>query len=143
MLLNVKRGATAPLYRLPLDQSQPTTMRKIEQQMIAAIKGKRNWSSGNTSVHYSEEYQSSAVYLHGNLIAVVYKNDAELFDAGYKTVTTKSRLNAICQEFGVPGEGIFQKDFQWYVHKLIGQSPVTGKVFNADDWSTGYIFKFA
>ena len=118
-------------------------MRKIESQMIAAIKGKRNWASGNTSVHYNKDYKSSAVYLHGNLIAIVYENDAELFDAGYKTVTTKSRLNAICQEFGVPGEGIFQKDFQWYVHKLIGQSPVTGKVFNADDWTTGYIFKFA
>ena len=118
-------------------------MRKIEQQMIAAIKGKRNWSSGNTSVHYSEDYKSSTVYLHGNLIAIVYENDAELFDAGYKTVTTKSRLNAICREFGVPGEGIFQKDFQWYVHKLIGHSPVTGKIFNSDDWTTGYIFKFA
>ena len=137
------RGIPSPFHRLPLDQSHPITMRKIESQMIAAIKGKRNWSSGNTSVHYSEEYQSSAVYLHGNLIAVVYKHDAELFDAGYKTVTTKSRLNAICQAFGIPGEGIFQKDFQWYVHKLIGQSPVTGKVFNADDCSTGYIFKFA
>ena len=56
-------------------------MRKIESQMIAAIKGKRNWSSGNTSVHYSEDYKSSAVYLHGNLIAIVYENDAELFDA--------------------------------------------------------------
>ena len=143
MLLDVKRGATTPLYRLPLDQSQPTTMRKIEQQMIAAIKAKRNWASGNTSVHYSEDYKSSTVYLHGNLIAIVYENDAELFDSGYQTVTTKSRLNAICQEFGIPGEGIFQKDFQWYVRKLIGHSPVTGKVFNADNWQTGYIFKFA
>ena len=118
-------------------------MRKIESEMISAIKGKRNWASGNTSVHYSEDYKSSTVYLHGNLIAIVYENDAELFDSGYKTVTTKSRLNAICREFGVPGEGIFQKDFQWYVHKLIGQSPVTGKIFTADDWTTGYIFKFA
>ena len=88
-------------------------MRKIEQQMIAAIKAKRNWASGNTSVHYSEDYKSSTVYLHGNLIAIVYENDAELFDSGYQTVTTKSRLNAICREFGVPGEGIFQKDFQY------------------------------
>ena len=118
-------------------------MRKIESEMISAIKGKRNWASGNTSVHYSEDYKSSTVYLHGNLIAIVYENDAELFDSGYQTVTTKSRLNAICREFGVPGEGIFQKDFQWYVSKLIGQSPVTGKIFNSDDWTTGYIFKFA
>ena len=118
-------------------------MRKIESEMISAIKGKRNWASGNTSVHYSEDYKSSTVYLHGNLIAIVSNNDAELFDGGWQSVTTKSRLNAICREFGVPGEGIFQKDFQWYVHKLIGQSPVTGKIFNADNWITGYIFKFA
>ena len=143
MLLNVNGALPRPIFRLPLVQSHLTTMRKIESEMIAAIKGKRNWASGNTSVHYSEDYKSSTVYLHGNLIAIVYENDAELFDAGYKTVTTKSRLNAICREFGVPGEGIFQKDFEWYVHKLIGQSPVTGKIFNADDWITGYIFKFA
>ena len=134
---------SAPFIAYHWISRNPPTMRKIEQQMIAAIKGKRNWSSGNTSVHYSEDYKSSTVYLHGNLIAIVYENDAELFDSGYQTVTTKSRLNAICREFGVPGEGIFQKDFQWYVHKLIGQSLVTGKIFNADDWTTGYIFKFA
>ena len=143
MLLNVNGALPRPIFRLPFVQSHLTTMRKIESQMIAAIKGKRNWASGNTSVHYNEDYKSSTVYLHGNLIAIVYENDAELFDSGYQTVTTKSRLNAICREFGVPGEGIFQKDFQWYVHKLIGQSPVTGKVFNAEDWTTGYIFKFA
>ena len=118
-------------------------MRNIHSEMISAIKEKRNWGSGNVSVHYSEDYKSSTVYLHGNLIAIVYENDAELFDAGYKTATTKNYLNAICKEFGVPGEGIFQKNRQWYVNKLIGQSPVTGKVFNADDWTTGYIFKFA
>ena len=143
MLLSINGAASAPIYGIICSVATHTTMRKIESEMLSAIKGKRNWASGNTSVHYNEEYHSSTVYLHGNLIAIVSNNDAELFDAGYQTVTTKSRLNAICREFGVPGEGIFQKDFQWYVHKLIGQSPVTGKVFNADDWSTGYIFKFA
>jgi len=28
--------------------------------------------------------------------------------------TTKSRLNAILSEHGIPGEGIFQKNYQWF-----------------------------
>ena len=118
-------------------------MRKIETLMNAAIQNNQNWQSGNTSVHFDEESGVSTVHLHGNKIAEVGDTFIRLFDGGFQSVTTKSRLNAICREFGVPGEGIFQKDFQWYVHKLIGQSSVTGKIFNADDWTTGYIFKFA
>ena len=116
-------------------------MRKIETQMIAAVHGNKNWSSGNTQVVTNDGV--STVYLHGNKIAMIDDNSMTIFDGGWQSATTKSRLNAICQEFGVPGEGIFQKDCQWSVHKLIGHSPVTGKVFNADDWTTGYIFKFA
>ena len=99
--------------------------------MLSAIKGKRNWASGNTSVHYNKDYKSSAVYLHGNLIAIVYENDAELFDAGYKTVTTKSRLNAILAEHGDDGDCVFQKNFDWFVNINTVQGITTVPFFSS------------
>jgi len=91
-------------------------MRKIEQQMIAAIKSETNWESGNTSVHYSEEYGTSTVYLHDNLIAIVSDNDMEIFDGGYQSKTTKSRLNALINEFcNAITDGVFQKNYQWFI----------------------------
>jgi len=57
----------------------------------------------------------SDVYLHGNLIARIGETYIELFDGGWQTVTTKSRLNAILAAHGCPGEYVFQKNFQWFV----------------------------
>ena len=95
-------------------------MRKIERQMCDAVQGNRNWKSGNTSVHFSEEYGTSTVYLHDNLIAIVSDNDMEIFDGGYQSKTTKSRLNALLSEFGytcgTKREYIFQKQFEWFVN---------------------------
>jgi hypothetical protein len=34
---------------------------------------------------------------------------------GYQSTTTKSRLNAILREHGLPGESVFQKKWQWFV----------------------------
>ena len=114
-------------------------MRKIEQQMCAAVQNNINWKSGNTSVHYSEEYGTSTVYLHDNLIAIVSDNDMEIFDGGWQSNTTKSRLNALCAEFCVSGEGVFQKDFAWYVRKFVGA--INGKnVYKTEDFVSGYVF---
>ena len=90
-------------------------MRKIEEQMNQAISNNETWKSGNTSVHYSAEYNSSTVYLHDNLIAIVGENDVEIFDGGWQTMTTKSRLNAILQEHAIDGEKVFQKAGDWFV----------------------------
>ena len=114
-------------------------MRKIETQMNAAIQANRNWQSGNTSVHFDAETGVSVVRLHGNKIAEVSDNDMTIFDGGWQSVTTKSRLNALCSEFCVTGEGVFQKDFVWYVRKFVWQAGQS-KVFNVDDFSNGYVF---
>ena len=114
-------------------------MRKIEQQMCAAVQKNINWKSGNTSVHFSEEYGTSTVYLHDNLIAIVSDNDMEIFDGGYQSQTTKSRLNALCDEFCVAGEGVFQRDFAWYVSQFVGA--VNGQnVFKTVEFQNGYVF---
>ena len=107
--------------------------------MCAAVQNNINWKSGNTSVHYSEEYGTSTVYLHDNLIAIVSDNDMEIFDGGWQSNTTKSRLNALCAEFCVDGEGVFQKDFQWYVRKFVGA--INGQnVYKTEDFVSGYVF---
>ena len=70
-------------------------MRKIETQMNAAILNNENWQKDNTSVHFDEESGVSVVRLHGNKIAVLGDDFLEIFDGGWQTTTTKSRLNAI------------------------------------------------
>src|SRR5574337_2158291 len=84
-------------------------MRKIEQQMIQAIRNQTNWKSGNTKVEVSRT--QCDVRLHGHLIASVFNlviatKDSPhcvVFDhCGYSTVTTRSRLNAVatlCSEY--------------------------------------------
>ena len=118
-------------------------MRKIEQQMIAAIKGNKNWSSGNTEV-VSQQDGVSLVYLHGNKIAEIDDTSMTIFDGGWQSNTTKSRLNALCDAFCIAGECVFQKDFQWYVRKFVGFAKTDdghkSSVFNVDDFHSGYVF---
>ena len=63
-----------------------------------------------------------------------------IFDGGWQTVTTKSRLNARFSEWLIAGEFCFSKKFLGVVHKFVAQSSVTGKVFNVDDFTNGYTF---
>ena len=88
-------------------------MRKIEQQMNAAIAAGKNWSNANTTVTFEGEV--AEVRLHGNLIAKIGEGYIQIFDGGFQSVTTKSRLNAIFDGNGCPGEGVFQKAWKWFV----------------------------
>ena len=106
-------------------------MRKIEQQMNAAISNNKNWQSGNTSVHFNEEENLSVVRLHGNKIAEVGDTFIRLFDGGWQTTTTKSRLNAILTEHGEDGDGVFQKNFQWFVTMNTAQGLTTVPFFSS------------
>ena len=114
-------------------------MRKIEQQMNAAISENRNWQSANTAVVYNEETNESTVFLHGNKIAVVGDDFVQIFDGGWQSNTTKSRLNAILSEHGIKGECVFQKNFKWYVDKFIGQAG-TSPVYNRYEFTDGFMF---
>ena len=112
-------------------------MRKIETQMCQAIQSNLDWKSGNTQV--VTNMGVSTVYLHGNKIALVDENSLTLFDGGYQSTTTKSRLNALCNEFCIDGECVYQKNFQWYVDKFVGMAGQS-KVFNTYDFTNGFIF---
>ncbi len=112
-------------------------MRKIESQMNAAIQANKNWKSGNTEVVTMDGV--SFVYLHGNKIAMVDDTSLTIFDGGWQSNTTKSRLNALCDEFCIAGEGVFQSNFLWYVRRFVGA--MNGKsVFKTEDFASGYVF---
>jgi len=111
-------------------------MRKIEKMMNAAITNGRNFSSGNTTVTHEDGV--AIVTLHGNKIAEVGDNFVRLFDGGWQSNTTKSRLNAILQVHGIKGECVFQRNWNWFVHKFIGQAG-TSPVFNECDFVNGMV----
>ena len=114
-------------------------MRKIETQMNAAIRDSLNWKSGNTEVTFDPETNESKVFLHGNHIATIGDDFVEIFDGGWQSNTTKSRLNAILSEHGIKGECVFQRNFKWFVHKFIGQAG-TSPVFNESEFVNGMMF---
>ena len=106
-------------------------MRKIEEQMNQAVANNKSWTSANTSVTYCEENGESRVYLHGNHIATVGDDFLQIFDGGWQSNTTKSRLNALIDRFcNAVTDGVFQKDYQWYIR----DNKVTR------EWEQGYIF---
>ena len=89
-------------------------MRKIEAKMNKAMRHFLPFSSGNTTVVQND--RDMDVFLHGNHIASLCKisMDLRIFDGGWQSNTTKSRLNALLDEFG-GGDRVIQKDFTWYL----------------------------
>ena len=105
-------------------------MRKIERDMNRAIRTGRNFSSSNTTVKHGWDNEAD-VYLHGNHIATLttvagkYNKEIHLYDGGYQSNTTKSRLNAILFEFGLGMENVFQKQWNWYVNVNTGNGAMS------------------
>ena len=97
--------------------------------MNSAIRYRKNFSSGNTTVRCFKNKNGITtdvdVYLHGNHIASVdtATNALTIKDGGWQSNTTKSRLNALLDEF-VPSMGIFQKDWVWYLRDSLDNSVV-------------------
>ena len=82
--------------------------------MNQAMRYFRPFSSANTTVVQND--RDMDVFLHGNHIATLCKisMDLRIFDGGWQSNTTKSRLNALLDEFG-GGDRVIQKDFVWYL----------------------------
>ena len=92
-------------------------MRNIETMMNQAILKEKDWKQANTEVINNDGV--SEVFLHNNLIARVGDTFLQIFDGGWQSNTTKSRLNAILHVHG-NGDGIFQKNFQWFISTAKG-----------------------
>ena len=97
--------------------------------MINAIHARKQWRKANTAVHigyagtmldhYKDAYMS--VYLHGHQIARYFYNDGmrlEINHQGWKTNTTKSRLNALIKFVLGDMSGIYQKNFNWFIKQV-------------------------
>lgn len=89
-------------------------MRAIEKEMINAIQNRKSWHQSNTEVILCSDGTTIKVELFGNVIAIIDLDQQTivLSDAGWRSSTTKSRLNAICHNFGLPMLG--QKKYEWY-----------------------------
>ena len=99
-------------------------MRQIEAKMNQALRNFQNWSSGNTTVTSTREEMK--VFLHGNHIATLNKATMtnNLFEGGWQSNTTKSRLNAILNEFRYGDCSVFQKNFTWFLNDRLLSRPV-------------------
>ena len=105
-------------YNISIPNNQPIfiIMRKIETEMNNAVRNKIAWSKNNTLTTFSSDLKECFIYLHGNHIAT-YNYDLKelsLYDGGWQSNTTKSRLNALCNEFAT-GFGVFQKNWDWFI----------------------------
>lgn len=87
-------------------------MRAIEKQMLNAINTRTSMRVDNTTV--STNGDETAVHLHGHEIATINWriNTLTIRDCGWRTSTTKSRLNAI---LGRCGAMLYQKKGEWYL----------------------------
>ena len=92
-------------------------MRKITRESINAFLLSQPFTKGNMHVYVSGDY--AELLLHGNCIAYRTGNNITIRDAGWRTVTTKERLNGLLETLGLPR--IYQKDFTWHLGDKIWQ----------------------
>jgi hypothetical protein len=107
-------------------------MRHIEEQMLAAIRDRRNWHASNTAVQF--EAGVTTVMLHGNIIARIHgprlAEQLEFTLAGWNTATTRSRLNAILGELS-PGAVVFQR--RWMPRFSRGRN-IPDRTIHTHEW---------
>lgn len=68
-------------------------MRKIDEKTRDAFINRKRFKSSNTKVEILNG--DSHLYLHEHLIAKMENNDLLINHCGWKTVTTKARLNSL------------------------------------------------
>tara|TARA_R100001463_G_scaffold112386_1_gene167411 strand:+ start:256 stop:633 length:378 start_codon:yes stop_codon:yes gene_type:complete len=123
-------------------------MRKIEREMIQAIIDRRSFNKANTSVSLyksatqmgcgldTDSASEMRVYLHGNHIAS-YTDDGQLYinHQGWRTRTTKSRLNALIKFVLGDMSCIFQKNFEWFVKQTSNVNGMYDEYSFEDGWN--------
>lgn len=108
-------------------------MRKVTERAAEAMRQGYNYQSGNTVVHSN----GSIMDLHGNTIAIYGDRERKLTlrDCGWRTATTKERLNGILQTFGIQYT-IYQHNGNWILAKLNDRGlPVVNTL-----WQGFYVF---
>ena len=100
-------------------------MRKIEQRIVKAIQDKTEFKTPHDSVyHYADG--GWAVDLLGTKVVLVTPKTKwnpltiVLRTGGYKSATTKSRMNAVLPQI-VPGLLVWQESREWFICGLGGK----------------------
>ena len=98
-------------------------MRSIEKKMLSALIERKNLSFNNTRVRCifhphpvdDTDYiiDCCEVYLHDSPIARIEPDAVTINNCGWRSSTTKSRLNAILRE--LCGASISQRNFEWFL----------------------------
>ena len=86
-------------------------MRKVTQVAVAAFKADTPMRLDNTRVEVRTE--GTFTYLFGNMIAHKTGNELFITTAGWRSNTTKERLNGILQSYGLPT--ISQRNWEWFI----------------------------
>lgn len=85
-------------------------MRKITKEATIAFFNNQNYKNSNTQVIATKDYVELRLY--NNIIAFKNTSGTYISDAGWKTNTTKERLNGILNQFS---KSLFQKNGIWYL----------------------------
>lgn len=88
-------------------------MRKITNLAVSCFMNNEVFKSGNTEVKVLSNV--TILILFNNEIAYKYndpKQTISITTSGWKSNTTKERLNAI------PGVNIYQKNFEWFLNGI-------------------------
>lgn len=92
-------------------------MRKIESVIIKAINYEETSILSKRDRVVFEPFnacnKASHVYLWNTRIAIILPDSIIINSGGWKTVTTKSRLNSLLREYC--GVALYQKRREWYV----------------------------
>jgi hypothetical protein len=107
-------------------------MRVVEKKMVTLVQqGEAGKASNNTKVlKHPHNPSIMGVTLFGKTIAHYNLAERRLLirDAGFRTATTKSRINALLVGL-FPGYHIIQEKHEWYLHTTTNKKlPWTGQV---------------
>ena len=107
--------------------------------MIQAIIDRSHFSKANTKVqvHVPMGVDSRAemrVYLHDNHIATYANEGLYINHQGWKTNTTKSRLNALIKFVLGDMSGIYQKNFNWFIKQVDNATGMYDEYEINDGW---------
>lgn len=88
-------------------------MRKVTEKAAEALKAFNKMKSGNTEVQVWQ--LGASLRLHGHIIATHYQDERlVLDDCGWRTATTKERLNGVLDAFNSKWR-IYQESSIWYI----------------------------
>ena len=90
-------------------------MRKVTQKIANAFINGESLKIKNT------ETDGRSVWLHGNMIARKTDNGLEVTLAGWNTVTTRERVNGICELWG-SNLRFVQRNFEAFAYSAINGS---------------------